>query len=129
MFSDVQVAINAAADGDTVIIPNGTCTWDSGVTTTKQIKIQGQTKGSVKLVMGAGISVYDTALIHFTTGGGTMKLFTMSGHKVAELSESGGAATWNLKNDSGEKVASGIYVYLITDGRGAKVRGKVGIVR
>jgi hypothetical protein len=40
--SDVQAAVNAASDGDTVIIPGGSCTWTSGISTTKQIQIQGQ---------------------------------------------------------------------------------------
>lgn len=41
--SDVQTAINAAVDGDTVQIPAGTCSWTtSGVTVTnKVLTIQG----------------------------------------------------------------------------------------
>ncbi len=64
----VQAAINAAAHGDTVTIPNGTCTWDSGLATNKQIKLQGQTKGAVKLFMGSGLSTWDMSMLHFTTG-------------------------------------------------------------
>lgn len=30
--SAVQAAVNSAADGDTVVIPDGTCTWTSGIT-------------------------------------------------------------------------------------------------
>jgi hypothetical protein len=36
---------------------------------------------------------------------------------------------WDLTNDSGDKVASGVYLYVITDGQGDKVRGKVGILK
>jgi hypothetical protein len=32
-------------------------------------------------------------------------------------------------NDSGDKVASGIYVYLITDSQGDKGRGKMAVIR
>lgn len=40
--ADVQTAINSAAEGDTVDIPAGTCTWTSGVTLSgKGIDIQG----------------------------------------------------------------------------------------
>ena len=39
--SDVQAAITAAVDGDTVQIPAGTCTWTSGITVTKSIAIIG----------------------------------------------------------------------------------------
>jgi hypothetical protein len=40
--ADVQTAVNAAVDGDRVLIPNGSCSWTSGISTTKQIIIQAQ---------------------------------------------------------------------------------------
>jgi hypothetical protein len=40
--SSVQGAVNAAADGDTVLIPNGSASWTSGIRTTKQILIRAQ---------------------------------------------------------------------------------------
>ena len=43
---DVQSAINSAAEGDTVIIPAGTCTWNSGVTISgKGITVAGAGQG------------------------------------------------------------------------------------
>jgi len=39
--SDVQAAINSAKDGDTVLIPAGTCTWLSPVTVSTAITLQG----------------------------------------------------------------------------------------
>lgn len=41
-FNDVSSAVNSASDGDTVLIPDGSCTWDSGITTTKQIIIRAE---------------------------------------------------------------------------------------
>lgn len=38
----VQAAVNSAADCDTVLIPNGTAAWSSGISTTKQIRIEAQ---------------------------------------------------------------------------------------
>jgi hypothetical protein len=61
--------------------------------------------------------------------GGTINLFTVSGHKVKELSATATSVPWDLTNDSGGKVASGIYVYVITDGRGNKAKGKVAIIK
>ncbi|MGC1361822.1 MAG: hypothetical protein WA826_11650, partial [Silvibacterium sp.] len=46
--SDVQTAINSASDGDTVLVPNATCssgtpaTWTSGITVSKGIYLNGQ---------------------------------------------------------------------------------------
>ena len=64
--SDVLSAINSAKDGDTVIIPNGSCSWSSGISTAKQITLQGATAG--------GVTITDTdtnaadSLLSFTIG-------------------------------------------------------------
>ena len=44
--ADVQAAINAASDADTVSVPAGNCTWTSGVTITKGISLQGSGEAS-----------------------------------------------------------------------------------
>ena len=51
----------------------------------------------------------------------SVKLFTVAG-KSGENAECRctGKATWDLTNDSGDKVASGIYLYLISDNSGNK---------
>lgn len=41
-LAHVQAAVNAAVDGDRVVIPNGSCAWAGGIKTTKQIKIEAQ---------------------------------------------------------------------------------------
>jgi hypothetical protein len=66
------------------------------------------------------------------TVGTTIKIFTVSGHKVKELvpqPSSLGTALWDLTNDSGDKVASGLYLYLITDGQGNKKKGQLAVIR
>jgi len=61
--------------------------------------------------------------------GTTIKLFTVSGHKVKELHTDVPSIPWDLTNDSGDKVASGIYLYVITDSAGDKVKGKVAVIK
>jgi len=61
--------------------------------------------------------------------GGTIKIFTMSGHEVKEIPVTGSTMPWDLTNNSGAKVASGIYMYLITDGQGNKGKGKVAVIK
>jgi hypothetical protein len=62
--------------------------------------------------------------------GSTIKIFTASGHIVKTLStQTSVLSTWDLTNDSGDKVASGVYIYLITDSQGDKVRGKVAVIK
>jgi hypothetical protein len=45
--ANVQAAINASTNGDTVAIPAGTCAWTSGVTVNKGITIQGAGSGRI----------------------------------------------------------------------------------
>jgi hypothetical protein len=63
------------------------------------------------------------------TVGTTIKLFTASAHEVKELHTDGPTIAWDLTNDAGDKVASGIYMYLITDRQGDKVRGKLAVIK
>jgi hypothetical protein len=60
----VRAAISAAADGDTVQIPNGSCTWTSGISTAKQITLTGASPTGVTITHGAG----GAALLTFTVG-------------------------------------------------------------
>jgi hypothetical protein len=61
--------------------------------------------------------------------GSYVKIFTVSGHKVKELDGSSGSVTWDLTNDSGDQVASGIYIYFIKDSQGNKATGKLAVIR
>jgi hypothetical protein len=61
--------------------------------------------------------------------GSDIKIFNVSGHKVKELDGSSGTAIWDLTNDSGDHVASGVYIYLIKDSLGNKIRGKLAVIR
>jgi len=62
--------------------------------------------------------------------GSNMKLFSMStGRLIKTMIGLSGTASWDLTNDSGESVASGIYLYAITDPQNNTVRGKVCVIR
>jgi hypothetical protein len=79
--TDVQTAINSAAAGDTVVIPNGTCAWTSGVTINgKAVKVQGG---------GAG-RVIAYSLTPLTIGNGSKTLTVASTRVDGALSISNG---------------------------------------
>jgi len=60
----------------------------------------------------------------------TIKIFNLAGELVAELSGITGCAQWDAKNESGKEVASGVYIYLVTDKAGSKpATGKFVIIR
>jgi hypothetical protein len=46
----VQAAVNAAANGDTVVLPAGSCTWTTPVQVQKGLTIQGQGSGQTKIL-------------------------------------------------------------------------------
>lgn len=59
----------------------------------------------------------------------SIRIFTISGHKAKEFDNVTGSVTWDLTNENGDQVASGIYIYLITDSQGDKARGKVAVIK
>jgi hypothetical protein len=59
----------------------------------------------------------------------TIKIFTVAGHWVKTLPVSNSSVTWDLTNDSGDKVASGLYVYLMTTDQGSKKTGQIAVIK
>jgi len=57
---------------------------------------------------------------------GTVRLFTVAGELVAEFPVN---TPWDGRNQRGQQVASGVYVYILTDKDGNVGRGKVLLVR
>jgi hypothetical protein len=58
-----------------------------------------------------------------------IRIFTVSGHLVRDLKNVNGSVMWDQHSDSGDMVASGLYLYLITDSQGNKTNGKLAIIR
>jgi len=63
------------------------------------------------------------------TPGSSVKLFTVAGNWVKTLDTSTGSVAWDLANNDGDKVASGVYIYLVTDSNGQQTRGKLAVIR
>ena len=58
----------------------------------------------------------------------TVKIFTLSGFWVTSLTPANGRAVWLLTNDHGDRVASGLYFYLVNSPV-AKARGEIAIIK
>ncbi|MDD5688216.1 MAG: discoidin domain-containing protein [Elusimicrobia bacterium] len=62
-----------------------------------------------------------------------VKLYTVTGDIIRELKETDygnlGWLEWDGKNDNGDKVGKGVYIYKIEDAAGNKKTGKVGLVK
>ena len=87
--SAVQSAVNSASDGDTVLVPAGSCTWSSAVTISNKTIV----------LTGAGSGTGGTRIVH---GGGNYTLISVdAGTKKGRMDISGfwfsGAANnwWN----------------------------------
>lgn len=61
--------------------------------------------------------------------GSTVKIFTVSGHWVASVRSTGLSTNWNLQNDSGDRVASGIYMFSASSPDGQSSRGSFAVIR
>lgn len=85
---DVGNAVNAAANGDTVVIPAGTATWTTGLTLTKAITLQ-----------GAGIG---RTIIRDAIASGYVINCTLVADRVTritgiEFNDNGAAADWRFR--------------------------------
>jgi hypothetical protein len=62
-----------------------------------------------------------------------MKLYSVTGELVRKLSEVDdgnlGWLEWDGKNDDGDKVGKGVYIYQIQDAAGNKKTGKIGLIK
>ena len=63
-------------------------------------------------------------------GAGTVKIFTIEGRLVAERHLAPGQDIWDwpVTNTKGEKVATGVYIYLV-DANGERTEGKLVVIR
>lgn len=106
--SAVQAAVTAATDGDTVLIPDGSCSWTTGISTAKQIWIRaenytstpgGNTSRSVIITNNASVPLFA-----FTTGGAFHS--ALSGIRINEGSGN---------NNAVEVKGNGSKVFLLSD--------------
>ena len=59
-----------------------------------------------------------------------IKIYTITGELVKEIDEqTGGMAEWDVTNEKGKEVASGVYLDLVTNEEGGKETGKVVVVK
>jgi hypothetical protein len=62
----------------------------------------------------------------------TLRIYTVSGDLIWETDYrtlTGGNVEWDVKNQSGEDVASGVYVYKVEDSKGDHVYGRLIVIR
>lgn len=59
----------------------------------------------------------------------TVKIFNLAGEFVKALDADMGSVSWDLTNDSNEKVASGLYLYVLLTDDGQEFKGKLAILR
>jgi hypothetical protein len=131
--SDVNKAIGSARDGDTVTIPDGSCAWSSGVSTTKQIIIGAKNYSPIALGRGTQSVIItnnsSAPLFTFTsgnsyhcglygirfnegTGTGNHARFNGSGSKVPLVND----CYWELKDRFGSASDVAAFAFLSQGG-------------
>lgn len=65
------------------------------------------------------------------TAQATIEVYTITGEKVCTIEEldGDGQVVWNVTNARGNKLASGVYIYRITDGQGREKVSKLAVIR
>ncbi len=64
------------------------------------------------------------------TATSTVSIFTVNGELVREISSEGsGRKEWNGRNQGGNLVASGVYIWVVRDKNGNSRRGKIAVIR
>ncbi|MFH1074236.1 MAG: hypothetical protein V1752_04015 [Candidatus Firestonebacteria bacterium] len=63
--------------------------------------------------------------------GSIMEIYNNNGELIVTLKESdfGGIIYWNGKNNKEEFVSNGVYYYIVSDTRGNKRKGKIGLIK
>jgi competence ComEA-like helix-hairpin-helix protein len=74
---------------------------------------------------------YDKITFKNLTDQCKIQIYTIARELVfeQEYNNTNGIAEWNLKNKEGKNVASGVYIYLITNDQKQKATGKIGIIK
>ncbi|MEK6645856.1 MAG: TIGR03790 family protein [Candidatus Firestonebacteria bacterium] len=71
--------------------------------------------------------------IYFTklTDRTRLRIFNVAGELIYDVEKStpNGEFEWNAKNSGGENIASGVYIYMITNDKGHIKKGKLAIIR
>lgn len=64
------------------------------------------------------------------TGGAKITVYTVSGRQVREMeADADGKYEWDATASGGEKLASGVYIYCVTNNKGQKAIGKFAVIR
>ena len=74
---------------------------------------------------------YDHINFSHLTSQATIRIFNIAGELVRTIEETDndGLALWYADNESGTPVASGVYIYIVTNPQGEKKTGKVAIIK
>ena len=72
---------------------------------------------------GSGITIADIGTQ------AKVQIYTISGQHVASLPAADTKTTWNLKNSNGENVASGVYLFVVSNNSGDTMNGKLAVLR
>ena len=115
--SDIQMAVTASADGDTVTVPSGECTWLGGVTVpnTKGIILQGNGASSTKISLNGYTLAMQTssAMRPITITGFTL----IHSNTTVSVMITGTAQDWRIHDNTFDLAnVSGGYSLRIGDG-------------
>ena len=130
----------AVQDGHTGSVPNSRWGWGKlDVAAAVQEAIQSgpepPPEGEIPVIEVGANPVSDVAQFAYSVPSGTttatLRIYGVGGGLVYEVAVDpvGGNASWNLRTDRGEMLASGLYLYVLVTDRGASEVGRLVIAR
>jgi len=64
-----------------------------------------------------------------TAGSAQLKIYTIGGKLVRDLTFQGGQIIWDGKNNAGNNVVTDLYIYKLTETTGDSVTGKLAVIK
>ena len=93
-YSDVASAVSSASEGDTVIVPAGSATWDASLVITKGITLQGAGIGNTIITNGIAKSTVNDYVIKYNPSSGD-PWFELTGFTINANSHGGCVTVWH----------------------------------
>jgi|GEM_PF-5521438 len=68
---------------------------------------------------------------NLTIGGIRLRIFNLAGQLIydRQMDSSGGIIQWGVVDNDNNPAASGLYLYIVTNGAGQKAKGKIAVIK
>jgi len=113
--TDVQDAVNSASDGDTVIVPAGSCSWDTALEITKIIRLRGAGVGLTNITSGVATGVNSYTIKYDPVNATADYLFEVTGFSFTIPGQRNGLVIYQSHSTTAELKKTRIHHNIFTN--------------